>query len=368
MPQYGAARTGSASWWVRWNHALLVIAIVQGILLAGLLILIVLNRWFRVRRRARVHPLRQACDAVFKRWTEGSATTAAVLETLERLPVPVRLDCLGAWAGLTPPPLWQDLSRAVERRWWAQLVRHNVKSVRWWKRLEAARLLALVPTPSDTARVRQLLADRHPAVHLIVVGALDRLPDASLALAALRRVPDLPRTAQVFYASRLRSSRPLIVEQLIRMLGDSADRRLAGLAEFAGHLREPALREAFLRLATHADAEVRVQAARALSTYPHPDSTTALRALAADPDWPVRALAVQGLGRFVETANLPLLRACLRDAEWWVRLRAALSLTRFGEAGRDALTAEQGGPHPEARNVARFVLGFSGGELREYGG
>ena len=351
---------------VRSSHALLVIAIVQGVLLAAFFILIVLNRWFRVRRRARVGPLRSACDATLKRWAAGAESTATVVAALERLPVPALLDCLAAWADLVPPALWTELSHALERRWWAQLVRTNTKSARWWKRLESARLLALVPTPADVPRVRQLLADPHPAVHLVVVGALERLHDASLALAALRRVPELPRTAQAYYASRLRSSRPLIVEQLRRMLSDAANPQLAGLAEFAGQLRDPALRDAFLKLVSHEEAEVRAQAARGLGTYPHPDSSAALRRLASDPSWPVRALAMQGLGRFAQAENLPQVRTGMRDPEWWVRVRAGLALTRFGPAGRAALADEERGPHADARGVAQLVLGLSGDALREY--
>src|SRR5207237_305542 len=50
------------------RHFLAVVALVQGVLLAALLILIVLNRWFRLRRRARVHPRRLAVEGVMQRW------------------------------------------------------------------------------------------------------------------------------------------------------------------------------------------------------------------------------------------------------------------------------------------------------------
>src|SRR3989475_5627034 len=48
---------------------------------------------------------------------------------------------------------------------------------------------------------------------------------------------------------------------LFRRLNDP---RLPRIIEFAGRLQEPALREGFTTLATHLDAEVRSQVARAL--------------------------------------------------------------------------------------------------------
>src|SRR3989449_3913841 len=103
-------------------------------------------------------------------------------------------------------------------------------------------------------------------------------------------------------------------------------------SEFAGRLQEPALREGFTTLATHLDAEVRSQVARALGRFPHPESVAALSYLVQDDAWPVRAQAVRSLGMIGDPKTLPLVRAALRDAEWWVRLRAGLALTQIGRA------------------------------------
>jgi hypothetical protein len=54
------------------------------------------------------------------------------------------------------------------------------------------------------------------------------------------------------------------------------------------------------------------------------------------------------------------------DAVWWVRLRAALALMRLGPAGRDALLAAEIGPDPDARYVARLILGLSSPALAEF--
>src|SRR6266576_1046018 len=83
---------------------LIVVAIVQGGLLGAFIVLIVLNRWFRVRRSTRLNPRREAVDASMRRWAAGTAPLAAVhvaavaclermestaltLTALERLPI-----------------------------------------------------------------------------------------------------------------------------------------------------------------------------------------------------------------------------------------------------------------------------------------
>src|SRR5207247_4263749 len=53
-----------------------VVAVAQGILLVALVILIILNRWFRVRRSARLQPRRHELDVVRRRWAMGRAPAA----------------------------------------------------------------------------------------------------------------------------------------------------------------------------------------------------------------------------------------------------------------------------------------------------
>jgi hypothetical protein len=52
--------------------------------------------------------------------------------------------------------------------------------------------------------------------------------------------------------------------------------------------------------------------------------------------------------------------------EWWVRLRAALALTRLGIPGQGALLHAEVGANPEARYVARLILGLSPQALSEF--
>lgn len=345
---------------------LLIVALAQGVLLAALVILIILNRWFRLRRGARVHPRKVALDEAMERWALGATEVGTVLVQLARVPLPLAIDALVTWSARVPGERWGGLARALDHEWWARIVRTNSDSARWWKRLECARFLSVAATPADTPRVLKLLRDPHPAVHIAAVATLERLESAVLTAAALERLPRLAPTVGAYYASMLRRSRPLVVQLLLKMLRRTEDPVLPRLVEFAARLAEPALRERLTALATHPDAEVRTQVARALGIFPHPESVAALMRLAPDDAWPVRAQAVRSLGMIADPRTLPLARAALRDAEWWVRLRAGLALTRLGAAGRNALLEVELGPDPNARDVARLILGLSPQALAEY--
>ncbi|HET9707408.1 MAG TPA: HEAT repeat domain-containing protein, partial [Gemmatimonadales bacterium] len=78
------------------------------------------------------------------------------------------------------------------------------------------------------------------------------------------------------------------------------------------------------------------------------------------------AQAVRALGRIADAATLDDLRTRLADVEWWVRLRAALALTRLGAPGQGALLHAEVGANPDARYVARLILGLSPQALAEF--
>jgi HEAT repeat protein len=345
---------------------LIVVAIVQGALLGALIVLIILNRWFRVRRSTRLNPRREAVDASLRRWAAGTAPLAGVLVGLSRLPVPLAIDALVKWSARVPGERWRQLALALEHNWWARLVRANSNSARWWKRLECARFLSVAAMPQDTARLQRLIDDRHPAVRVAAVASLERMENTALALAVLDRLPYLAPTVQAYYAAMLLRSRPVVVEHLQKRLQRTTDPALARLAEFAARLAEPALRERLTALADHSDPEVRVQAARALGSFPHRESVATLKRLIGDTSWPVRAQAARSLGMIADASTLPLVKAALRDDVWWVRLRAALALMRFAAGGRNALLEAEVGADPYAGATARMVLGLPAQALAEF--
>src|SRR5690242_20325617 len=200
------------------RHFLAVVAIAQGALLVALIILIILNRWFRLRRRARVHPRVLRLNTAMQKWAFGTTDLGSVLVHLARLPIPLAVDGLVTWSARVPGDRWRQLAAALRGHWWARIVRSNAKSARWWKRLETARFLAVAATPDDTAAVLALLRDPHPAVHIAAVATLERLESAALTTAALERLPRLAPTVGAYYAGMLRRSRPVVVQLLLKML------------------------------------------------------------------------------------------------------------------------------------------------------
>ena len=345
---------------------LLIVAGAQGALLIALVTLIILNRWIRLRRSAKVDPRRIELDAVMLRWALGQADAEEVQRGLARLPVSVAIDALVTWSARVPGERWQELSRGLETRWWARVVRADARSARWWKRLECARFLAVAPTSHDIGRLLRLLRDRHPAVQLAAATTLERIDSPMLVAAALDQLPHLGPTVQAYYASVLKRARPAVLRHLAQLFRRLNDPRLPRIIEFAGRLDEPVLREPFTTLATHPDAEVRTQVARALGKFPHRESVAALGYLVHDEAWPVRAQAARSLGMIGDPTTVPAVREALRDPEWWVRLRAGLALTRFGTAGRNVLLEAEVGAHAEARDMAALILGLSTQALSEY--
>jgi len=345
---------------------LTVVAIVQGILLGALIVLMILNRWFRLRRSTRLGPRREAIDASMRRWAAGTTPLAGVLVGLSRLPVPLAIDALVKWSARVPGERWRQLAQALEHHWWARLVRTNSTSARWWKRLETARFLSVAARPQDVARLTTLINDPHPAVHVAAVASLERMENSSLTLTALDRLPQLAPTVQAYYAAMLLRSRPVVIDHLQKRLRRVDDPALPRLAEFAARLAEPALRERLTALAAHADPEVRIQSARGLGSFPHRESVAALKNLVTDDAWAVRAQAVRSLGMITDVSTLPLVIDALRDNVWWVRLRAALALMRFAAPGRKALLEAEVGPDPFARATAQMVLGLPAQALAEF--
>src|SRR3989441_6484126 len=215
------------------RHFLIVVAIVQGGLLASLIVLIILNRWFRLRRSTRLNPRRQAVDASMRRWAAGTTPLAGVLVGLARLPVPLAIDARVSGSARVPGERWRQLAGALEHNLWARIVRPNSGWAVWWKRLECARFLSVAAMPRDTARLLRLINDPHPAVHVAAVASLERMEDSSLTLAALDRLPHLAPTVQAYYAAMLRRSRPIVVDHLQKLFRRSEDPDLPRLDEIA---------------------------------------------------------------------------------------------------------------------------------------
>jgi hypothetical protein len=345
---------------------LLIVAVIQGATLCVMLVVLLVNRVVRARRRARVGPRRVVLDEAIKGWALGEIGPDLVARGLEALPRRDAVEALLAWSVRLTGERWRALADTLERRPWTVRLRATARSRSWWRRLEAARFLSVAGTSADAPVIERLLSDPHPAVHIAVAVALERMADARLVGLVLDRLPDMVGPVQAHYAAVLRSQHAVTVPLLVERLGRVYDLSLPRIVEFAGRLGDARLREPTTALADHRDPEVRVQVARTLGDFPHARSVAVLRTLVTDSTWEVRAQAVRSLGRIGDAATLGELVTRLADAVWWVRLRAALALTRLGSAGRDALLRAEVGPQPDARYVSRLILGLSPQALAEF--
>jgi len=348
------------------QNLLLVVAVLQGGSILVLIAVLLVNRWVRRRRRDRVVPRRMVLDEAIKGWAMGDIGPELVVRALEGLPRSDAVEALLAWSVRLTGERWRALAEALERRPWTTRLRAAVRSRTWWRRLEAARFLSIAGTDADLGVIERLLKDPHPAVRIAIAAVLGRIATPRLVNAVLDRLPDMVGPVQAHYAAVLRGQNAITVPLLTERLGLVYDPGLPRIVEFAGRIGDARLREGIAALAAHRDAEVRVQVARALGDYPHASTVASLRTLATDAAWEVRAQAVRSLGRIADADTLEDLRSRLADAVWWVRLRAALALTRLGVTGQGALLHAEVGAHPEARFVARLILGLSPQALAEF--
>lgn len=344
---------------------LIIVAGIQTGFLVALVVLIVLTRWFWMRRRLRLAGPRAELEQAVEGWVAGRSPVTKVLAQLRRLPRGVALDTLLDYSARLPPPVAARLATAVASQRWARSIRAGAGSRHWWHRLEAGRLLTVAGRQPDTSTLRRLLADPHPAVVISAIGALGRVKSPALIEAVVRRLADLAPTVQAYAAAALERTRGAVGPVLGRYLAQPGRAGLAAYVDLAGRIAIPDLRDAITQLAAHGDMEVRAAVARALRHYPHAETVATLTSLADDRAWQVRAQAVQSLARLAAPA-VPLFKRALRDASWWVRLRGALALSGAGSEGLNALLAAEVGPDAFARDMARLVLGLPPAALAEY--
>ncbi|MEZ5293514.1 MAG: HEAT repeat domain-containing protein [Vicinamibacterales bacterium] len=253
----------------------------------------------------------------------------------------------------------QVLAPILRAEPWVERMLARGRSIFWWRRFDAARLLTIVGAPDDGPLITTLLADRHPAVRLVAIDAAARL-GGLLVDHELDGVPRRQDAVQAYQLAAL-ARNPRIVEAALlpRLTMDAPPPELSVWIDAAGALASPAALGRVVTLAGHPEPLVRVHAARALRRHPDPDTVPALLALLADADWRVRAQAARALGALRVRTATDALAVAVRDRSWWVRYRAALALAQIGGHGKDELLAVARGDDPLARDMAVLVSGLS---------
>ncbi|HKS07887.1 MAG TPA: HEAT repeat domain-containing protein [Gemmatimonadaceae bacterium] len=340
---------------------------------AQLLFAILLSVFIFVHRRTAERRAREearglaALQGPVREWLVGEGSAERVREGLSKLPADTaRYTALRIGRHNVAVEVRQEFAVIVRDAPWVRDGLQQIGSAWWWRRLEAARLLADLGTSADETRVRTLLRDPHPAVRAAATSCLRRIASPAVIDVVLDELPAQPLVVRSHQMSMLREQWELTRTALIRRLGPEAPvEKLPHWVNVAEVLEMPDVLARVIPLHAHPVDEVRIAVARALKKYFHPDAIWIVREMLEDPDWRVRAQAARSAGVLRDPSIIDALEKRLSDSTWWVRFRSSLALAQLGEPGRAALRNVRNSSDPFAAQMAVMVSGLSAGSIVE---
>jgi len=349
------------------SSVMFVVAIVQGIFFGLLLLLIFVNRARQSYRAQRAASAANKVAEPLQRWLLGIGTAADLANVLRRLPEREALDQLTIHlAPKAAPEHLAQLARALREDRWVRRILAQSTSRWWWRRLDAARLLAVVGSVRDRVLLRELLGDPHAAVQAAASTCLTRVGDYALIEHVLDTLHTRPPIVRVFQLRILRENWKHTVPALLQRLVPVAPMaKLQVWIALAESLADSRCLAPLLAFSHHPVVEMRISTARAIRRFVHPDAEAVLRDMIRDGDWRVRAQAARGLGAMGTSDAVSELSFALADRAWWVRFRSALALAQLGEVGRRALRVARERPDRFAADMAAMVSGLSDGAVVE---
>jgi hypothetical protein len=345
------------------------VSFAQSLLVLGVLALLGLSHWLGGRRDRR-----RAAEMVC---VDGIARRLATRELLPEEAV-ASVDTLGAdsiglflkrYAAHQRGADGERMMAVLRGTRWHRRMQTETRSRFWWRRLQAARALSNLAAAEDLDTVHRLLMDPVPAVRLAAASTLARLPSPGLAAAILDQATAGHTVVRNHLLEILASSRAVVWPVMAVRLSERVPPwRLRALVDLAGLLADPGLLPHIIAHSDSSHLEVRIAAAAALRSYPHPQAAAALRRLLRDPAWQVRARAGASLGAIEAVEAVGDLCETLCDPNWWVRLRSAIALRLLGPAGIQALRAMTPEHDPYGYDMACYVLKLDEAAMAEYVG
>lgn len=297
----------------------------------------------------------------------AAPSTADVTAAIRRARSPETTQALVAYAANRVPLGEREaLGVALHTEPRVRRILDGARSPLWWKRLAAARILALIADESDLPAIRRLLSDTHPAVQSAAAACLGRHVDEELLMRMIDGLSSASSAVRAYQLGVLsqhgKLAAPLLLE---RIRADAPPHKLYAYVHAVAALDDTECMAKVAELSTHAHPEVRVAVARVLRSTPGDPFHIKLLSMLRDSDWRVRAQAARGLGTLSDPATVQELVRALTDPTWWVRFRAGLALAGMAEAGREALEAARGHPDRYARDMAVLVSGLSAASVTE---
>jgi HEAT repeat protein len=344
-----------------------VIAVVQTVFLVMLVAFLLARRAYDRARRATFTVGRAALVRPVRDWLVADGSIEPVVDALAALPAAAVVGYTSFFVrGNVPREKRAELAVALRDARWIRRAVASSGSRRWWRRIEAARAIALVGTADDRDAVRRLLDDEQPAVAIAAVDCLPRVADAALVGTVLDRFATLPVMVRHYLVTTMSEMRTLVEPELVaRLRSDAPAAALAHWIALAGALvSRPALQAAGARSGHESDV-VRAAVADALRRVPNDATLFTLSILLCDDSAIVRERAAASLGHLASPKALSMLQASMRDSSWAVRRRSALALAQLGESGRIAVRVLTADADPYVANMATVVSGLSAGALLE---
>jgi HEAT repeats len=231
----------------------------------------------------------------------------------------------------------------------------QLRSRRWWRRLDAAQRLRVMCSARAVPALMRAASDRDPNVRVAALRALAEINDERAYPLLLRALEN--RVTSVQAADMLLIVGPAISPYLLERYHTLNDPQTQALyARLLGLLQEPRALDVLLQLVGAADPHPRLEALVALGAIGDARAVAVLLAALDDPDRQMRAGAARALGGIGDQASAPALCARLADPARIVRYSAACALIQLGAAGERMLrqAAQDGEPSP--RGIAQQVL------------
>ncbi len=327
---------------------------------ALLMVALLLANWWHGRLATRAAHLEYWAAGMLVGWTERSATSAE-LDGLARLSAADRRVLLAFLIKLMPELGEETAQRtrdALRRSGLLERVITRVRHRSPMDRAEACRILGRLGQAESTPLLVERLRDPHPMVRREAIAALAdiRAVEAIGAIAeAIEAAGDWSNLATVMTLLRMGHGSAAGVG--VPLAGAGSPEMTKALLQVTGRLGVAADPSAIRALASHPDAEVRVEALRALGSLgPDAESVSVCLTGMDDPEWPVRALAAWSLGRLGDGRAVPRLERAMGDGAYWVRHHVAEALTGLGEPGDAALRRALVDANPFVRDMAAQAL------------
>ena len=239
------------------------------------------------------------------------------------------------------------------------------------RRLRAAETLGYLGTERSAVILRTALGDKVLGVRFAAAEALARLGCSKDVTEILKAIDVKGEVSQRRAAEVVLMLGPAASEAVLAILKDrsASPHSLAIAIRVAGSLHLGEAGHAMLPLLSHGEANVRLNAVRALASIGDPSAVESIAPLALDGAWEVRSAVMQALGKLKATGHLPILLRGLSDGQWWVRFNAARALHDLGDPGISALReASELLTDPYGRDISLQMLEEHGIVTKKPGG